>query len=82
MPFYPRGCYLSIKDRGRLKDVLEGYAAKYMQRAAGGKCVAHRPTHKTRRLLLRCMPGGQAAGTRSEAVRACPQVRGRLRGVL
>merc|ERR1719161_907897 len=32
MPMYPRGCYISITDRGRVKDVLREYAEVEMQK--------------------------------------------------
>ena len=31
MPHYKRGCYISIEDRGRIKETLIGYAQKYMK---------------------------------------------------
>jgi len=36
MPFYRRGCYLSITDRGRFKEVLAEYAEMELGRDAGG----------------------------------------------
>jgi malate dehydrogenase (oxaloacetate-decarboxylating)(NADP+) len=37
MPFYPRGCYVSITDRGNIKKVLEDYAAVMCEKGADGK---------------------------------------------
>jgi len=37
MPFYPRGCYVSITDRGNFKKVLEDYAANMLEKGADGK---------------------------------------------
>mmetsp|Transcript_73109 Transcript_73109/g.117885 ORF Transcript_73109/g.117885 Transcript_73109/m.117885 type:complete len:613 (-) Transcript_73109:310-2148(-) len=34
MPFYRRGCYISITDRGNIKKVLEEYAASELQKDA------------------------------------------------
>jgi hypothetical protein len=31
MPFYARGCYVSITDRGNLKAVLLDYAAAHLE---------------------------------------------------
>ena len=36
MPFYPRGCYVSITDRGNVKAVLEEYAAEMLPKAKPG----------------------------------------------
>jgi len=37
MPYYARGCYVSISDRGNLKAVLEEYAAEYLSPGPDGK---------------------------------------------
>merc|ERR1719235_1825655 len=37
MPFYPRGCYVSITDRGNFKKVLEDYAAAHLSQGPDGK---------------------------------------------
>uniref|UniRef100_A0A7S2DWM2 Malic enzyme n=1 Tax=Haptolina brevifila TaxID=156173 RepID=A0A7S2DWM2_9EUKA len=40
MPHYRRGCYVSVEDRGHIKESLIGYAKKYMKPAtAEGKYV-------------------------------------------
>ena len=40
MPFYRRGCYLGVADKGRLKAVLEAYAASELtKKSASGKFV-------------------------------------------
>ena len=40
MPFYRRGCYLGVADKGRLKAVLEAYAASELtKKSASGKYV-------------------------------------------
>ena len=36
MPIYPRGCYLSISDRGNLKAVLQEYAEAHLERDEAG----------------------------------------------
>ena len=36
MPFHPRGCYVSLEDRGNLKAVLAEYAAAMLPKAADG----------------------------------------------
>jgi malate dehydrogenase (oxaloacetate-decarboxylating)(NADP+) len=36
MPFYSRGCYISLSERGRFKDVLEEYAKQHLQVGADG----------------------------------------------
>ena len=37
MPFYRRGCYVSITDRGNLKAVLQDYAEAELTKGADGK---------------------------------------------
>merc|ERR1719207_138322 len=37
MPFYPRGCYVTISDRGNFKNVLEDYAAAHLSKGTDGK---------------------------------------------
>merc|ERR1719277_1244875 len=37
MPLYRRGCYISITDRGNIKQVLEDYAAAELQKDVDGK---------------------------------------------
>eukprot|EP00927_Polykrikos_kofoidii_P065297 TRINITY_DN61073_c0_g1_i1.p1 TRINITY_DN61073_c0_g1~~TRINITY_DN61073_c0_g1_i1.p1 ORF type:complete len:666 (+),score=73.54 TRINITY_DN61073_c0_g1_i1:67-2064(+) len=37
LPFYRRGCYLSINDRGHLKTVLENYAKSELVQSADGR---------------------------------------------
>ena len=36
MPFYPRGCYVSLSERGNVKAVLEEYARSMLPRKADG----------------------------------------------
>ena len=36
MPFHPRGCYVSLEDRGNVKAVLAEYAAAMLPKAADG----------------------------------------------
>merc|ERR1719395_419093 len=36
MPFYPRGCYVTISDRGNFKNVLEDYAAAHLSKGTDG----------------------------------------------
>jgi len=36
MPFYPRGCYVSITEQGRVKDVLQEYAENELTKGADG----------------------------------------------
>ena len=36
MPFYSRGCYISITDRGNIKAVLEDYAKSSLKKNADG----------------------------------------------
>lgn len=36
MPFYPRGCYVSINDRGNVKKVLEEYAEAELEKGPDG----------------------------------------------
>jgi len=36
MPFYPRGCYISITDRGNIKAVLQDYAKSLLKKDADG----------------------------------------------
>merc|ERR1719158_1438683 len=37
MPFYPRGCYVTISDRGNLKKVLEDYAEAELSKGEDGR---------------------------------------------
>ena len=37
MPFYPRGCYVAISDRGNVKAVLQEYAEAMLPKGANGK---------------------------------------------
>jgi len=37
MPFYPRGCYVAISDRGNVKAVLQEYAEVMLPKGADGK---------------------------------------------
>jgi len=39
MPFYRRGCYLSISDRGKLKQVLQEYAEAELPRDSAGRLL-------------------------------------------
>eukprot|EP00962_Isochrysis_galbana_P005273 scaffold1441_cov120-Isochrysis_galbana.AAC.2 len=37
MPFYPRGCYVSLSQRGHVRAVLEEYAVAHLPRGADGR---------------------------------------------
>merc|ERR1719428_1452422 len=39
LPFYSRGCYISIEDRGNIKAVLEEYANEMMPKGEDGKPI-------------------------------------------
>ena len=39
MPLHRRGCYLSVQDRGRFKEILADFAAHNMPKTRGGKPV-------------------------------------------
>eukprot|EP00927_Polykrikos_kofoidii_P076599 TRINITY_DN73662_c0_g1_i1.p1 TRINITY_DN73662_c0_g1~~TRINITY_DN73662_c0_g1_i1.p1 ORF type:complete len:671 (-),score=137.33 TRINITY_DN73662_c0_g1_i1:213-2159(-) len=37
MPYYPRGCYVSLTDSGNVKEVLAEYAREYLEESEDGK---------------------------------------------